>query len=177
MRSGSHLFSRAHVVRDPKETRIKISKANKGSKNGMYGKIISEETRLKLSIINKGRKRSEEIKKQMSKSKLGKNNPNFGKIYTFEEKEKQRLSHTGEKNYMYGKTHSLKAKEKIGYVSSKLYNLIYIKSKLKKQIKNLTKFCKINKYKISWSTRIDPDIIAISESGSKFHLIKADSWM
>jgi hypothetical protein len=54
------------------ETKQKLSEANKGKNNPMYGKHRSEETKRKISESAKGRKRPE-----MSKRQTGKNNPNY----------------------------------------------------------------------------------------------------
>lgn len=53
------------------ETRKKLSEAQKGEKNNMYGKNHTEETKKKISETLKGRKFSEETKKKMSEKKKG----------------------------------------------------------------------------------------------------------
>ena len=77
------------------ETRNKMSMANSGSNNGMFGKKHTEKTRNKISELNKGKhigeknpffgkKHTEETKEKISKSRMGKysgcNNPQFGLI-------------------------------------------------------------------------------------------------
>tara|TARA_X000001382_G_scaffold21625_1_gene13161 strand:+ start:499 stop:1170 length:672 start_codon:yes stop_codon:yes gene_type:complete len=59
-----------------RETREKISKANKGMFVGenhpMYGKTHTDEFKLKMSILHKTRKRSKESCKRISESQIGK---------------------------------------------------------------------------------------------------------
>ena len=68
------------------EHRAKISKANKGEKNGMFGKTHSEESRQKMSLALKGRTLSEESKKKMSESRKGKKRGPYKKRQKTEEK-------------------------------------------------------------------------------------------
>ena len=88
------------------ETRNKLSTANKGEKNPMYGKHLSEEHKKQISAANKGntyakgkpawnkgKKTSEETRKKISESNKGKQ--------------------AGEKHPMYGKKHSDEAKKKM----------------------------------------------------------------
>ena len=51
-----------------KETRRKISEANKGKNNPMYGKHHTEETKRNIGRKNKGRKKSKETKRKISKA-------------------------------------------------------------------------------------------------------------
>jgi group I intron endonuclease len=57
------------------ESKKKISDAQMGKNNPMYGKHHSEEAKRKLSEVRKGKKRSEEIRKKISKATNGKCNP------------------------------------------------------------------------------------------------------
>ena len=62
--------------RHTEKSRKKMSKAQKGENNSMYGKVHSEETRKKMSENNarywQGKTRSEEARKKMSESQKGK---------------------------------------------------------------------------------------------------------
>ncbi|MEK9201617.1 MAG: NUMOD3 domain-containing DNA-binding protein [Patescibacteria group bacterium] len=72
-----------------RETRLKIGESNRGEKNGMYGKIVSEETRKKLREKKGGEKHpfwgkhhSDATKKKISEQKListprGENSPHW----------------------------------------------------------------------------------------------------
>ena len=64
-----------------KETRVKISKANKGKNHPLFGKHLSKETKIKISIANKGRKISKEHRLKISKTLKGrysgKKNPRY----------------------------------------------------------------------------------------------------
>jgi len=75
------------------ETRKKISEANKGENHPLYGKSHSEETRRKQSEAKKGKIVSEETRKKLSEAKKGKfsgeNNPNYGKSPSEETRKKQ----------------------------------------------------------------------------------------
>jgi hypothetical protein len=55
------------------ETRKKMSKAQSGKNNPMYGKQVSQETREKLRQANIGRKFTDEWKKKLVKQILVKN--------------------------------------------------------------------------------------------------------
>jgi group I intron endonuclease len=68
------------------ETRQKISAANKGENNFMYGKHHTEETRKKIGESQKGERShmfgkhlSEKTKQKMSTANKGENNPMYGK--------------------------------------------------------------------------------------------------
>ena len=54
------------------ETRRKISEANSGENNPMYGRHFSEEQKKKMSEALKGRILSEETKNMISKARVGK---------------------------------------------------------------------------------------------------------
>lgn len=64
-----------------KETRLKISNANKGSKNGFFGKTHSDET-----------------KRKWKETRIGTNHPRFGKKHTEETKLKISLTKRGLSN-------------------------------------------------------------------------------
>lgn len=79
-----------------KETKEKISKANKGKKNWL-GKKHTEETKLKMSLAQKGKVFSQEHRRKISESKKGKIAYFKGKHHTEESKEKQRKAKLGKK--------------------------------------------------------------------------------
>ena len=101
---------------------------------GTNGWTPSKETREKISKANKGLKRSEETKQKMSENRWdnsgenhpmfglkGELNPNFGRKNTEETKQKMSENHwdcSGENNPMYGKHHSEETKEKISKANS-----------------------------------------------------------
>lgn len=58
----------------------------------------SEETRLKLSKANKGKPKSNEFKEILSKSRMGINNPAFGKPTSLKQKQSVSMAVRGEKN-------------------------------------------------------------------------------
>ena len=91
----------------------KISKANSGENNYMYGKHHSEKTKEKLRLLNIGKTASDETKKKMSEKRKGKNHPLYGKHHTDESKQKISKANSGENNPMYNKHHSEKTKEKL----------------------------------------------------------------
>ena len=82
------------------ETKIKISKAKKGTiiseetrrkiSQANLGKSLSEETKEKLRELNNGKLFSEETRKKMSEARKGENNHNYGK--TFSEEHRKKLS-------------------------------------------------------------------------------------
>ena len=88
------------------ETRNKLSTANKGEKNPMYGKHLSEEHKKQISAANKGNTYAK-----------GKPAWNKGKKMSEEYCRKCSESHkriqAGEKHPMYGKKHSDAAKKKM----------------------------------------------------------------
>ena len=88
------------------ETRNKLSTANKGEKNPMYGKHLSEEHKKQISSANKGNTYAK-----------GKPAWNKGKKMSEEYCRKNSESHkgkqAGEKHPMYGKKHSDEAKKKM----------------------------------------------------------------
>ena len=109
-----------------KETKIKISKSQKGKqniigeKNPFFGKHHTEETKKWLKIKSTGQIRSKEVKEKISLRTSGINNPMYGKHLTEEQKEKLRKpksietknklskiqigKYQAEKNPMYGKS-------------------------------------------------------------------------
>lgn len=102
----------------------KISEANKGEKNGMYGVKHSPEIREKISEAGRNRKHSEESKKKMSDSKKG---------ITFSEDHRKNLSqnHKG----MKGMKHSEESLERMrnvkrGCVLNKPYECENCKRKI-----------------------------------------------
>jgi len=85
------------------ETKRKISEANKGCKNGMFGKLHSIETKHKMSIANKnnnfrlGKKATEEFKNNLSAARKGILNPMFGRTLSKETRNKISKAKTGSK--------------------------------------------------------------------------------
>jgi len=96
-----------------KESKQKISEANKGMEGWLKGKTMPEKTRKKISESLKGEKHhafgktfSEEIRKKMSESKKGIPSPNKGK--TRSEEDRQKISkgskrRKGVKGYYFNK--------------------------------------------------------------------------
>ena len=100
------------------ETKQKMSAAQKGERNHMYGKTISPEIRAKISAATKGKTCSPETRAKMSDAKKnmtsetraklsaaqkGKNNPNYGKTHSPETRAKIGAARKGKNNPMYGK--------------------------------------------------------------------------
>ena len=81
------------------ESRLKMSKANKGEKNPNFGKTHSEEVRQKISEAQKGKIISEETRKKMSKAQKGR---------TASEESRLKMSEAQK-----GKTHSEEVRQKI----------------------------------------------------------------
>lgn len=103
--------------------RLKLSIANSGRNNGMYGKTHSEEYKKKvsdrfkgkklspeqikkISIANKGKKRTEQTRQKLKESHIG-HKPSPETLLKMSE------VHSGEKNHFYRKTHSNEVKEKL----------------------------------------------------------------
>ena len=84
------------------KTKQKISEANIGENNPMYGKTFSEEHRQKLSEARKG-------ENNPMYGKKGKNHPKYGKRHS--EEAKQKIS--GENNPNYGKSPSAETLQKL----------------------------------------------------------------
>jgi len=82
--------------RPSEETKKKMSEAQSGEKNPMYGKTLSEET-----------------KKKLSEARTGEKNQNYGKTPSNETKRKLSEALSGEKHPMYGKNHTEETKKKI----------------------------------------------------------------
>ena len=111
-----------------KETRKKLSLANSGKDNPMYGKKHSDEAIKKMSIAatgkrsgknnpNYGKKHSKETRKKISEALMGKRvgekNHNFGKPLSDETKRKLSIALTGKCSPMRGKHHSDETKRKL----------------------------------------------------------------
>jgi len=83
------------------ETKLKISKANKGRESNRKGKPHSEETKKKIGETNKisqlGKKLSEETKKKISSTNKGRLGFFKGKKHSEETKRKMSESHKGKK--------------------------------------------------------------------------------
>jgi len=95
------------------ETKQKMSAAQKGEKNHMYGKTISPETRAKISAATKGKTCSPETKEKMSAVQKGENHHFYGKSHTPETRAKMSAALKGENNPRYGKSHTPEARAKI----------------------------------------------------------------
>jgi len=95
------------------ETRKRMSEAQSGERNPMYGRKHKEETRRKISLkrkgqhnspkteFKKGHKESEETRRRKSESRKGEKNPRYG------------VKIPKEEHPMYGRTHTKEAREKI----------------------------------------------------------------
>lgn len=120
------------------ETRKKLSIANKGEKNPMYGKHLSEEHKKQISSANKGntyakgkpawnkgKKMSEEQKKKLSEAHKGKQagekHPMYGKKHSDEAKKKMREAKKGKHWYNNGKTNKLCFECPEGFVPGHLH--------------------------------------------------------
>ena len=80
------------------ESREKIGAAERGDKNPMYGKHLSDETRAKISAALRGKTLSEEHKARMSAAFRGENNPMYGKHHTDETRVRMSVAQLG-KNF------------------------------------------------------------------------------
>lgn len=98
----NHMFGK----HPSEETRKKMSEARSGEKNHMFGKHHSEETRKKLSEATKGKHLSEETRKKMSEA-------HKGKRLSEEHRKKISKSRKGEKHPMFGKHHTDESRKKI----------------------------------------------------------------
>ena len=76
------------------ESRIKISNAIRGEKNGMYGKKHTEESKQKMSNELRGRKVSEENKARLRELR-GEKHPCYGSKHKQESKDKISASRRG----------------------------------------------------------------------------------
>ena len=81
--------------RATEETKEKMSEAQKGKNNPMYGKHHSEEAKRKLSEAHKGKTLSEETKTKISEAHKGENNPFYGKQHSEESKRKMSAAQKG----------------------------------------------------------------------------------
>lgn len=97
--NGGHTFCMSGTEVS-KETRAKLSRANKGKRT------ISEEHRKILSEANKGKTKTDSHKKKLSEA-------NKGKLRSKESKEKQSKTITSENNHFYGKAHSEESRKKM----------------------------------------------------------------
>ena len=100
--------------------RRKISEAQKGEKNHLFGKPLSVEHRRKISEGMKGenhpqfgKPHSAETRRKISNSLKGEKNPQFGKVRTAEHRRKLSEAKKGEKHHFYGKKHSSETRRKI----------------------------------------------------------------
>ena len=127
-RSASHLGKR-HT----EETLAKLSAANRGDKNPMYGKIVSDETRAKLSAANRGKHRTDEFRAKISAALRGK---------TLSEEHRAKISaaQRGEKSSWYGKHHTDETRAKISAVLRGKHRTEETRAKLSaaKRVENLS---------------------------------------
>lgn len=120
---GSGGNTTAGYTKEQKENlKRKLSIANKGEKNGMYGKNHTEETKHFLSywaefIRDNSVYQTEEFRNKMSKLTSGEKNGMYGKKHSEESKKRMSESHkglaVGENNGMYGKHHTEESKKKM----------------------------------------------------------------
>ena len=120
------------------ETRNKLSTANKGEKNPMYGKHLSEEHKNRLSEVNKGntyakgkpawnkgKKMSEEYCRKCSEGNKGKQagekHPMYGKHFTEESKKKMSDAKKGKHWYNNGKINVMTKECPEGFVPGRLH--------------------------------------------------------
>ena len=80
------------------ETREKMSAANSGENNPMFGKKFSNEHKRKMSEARIGKQPSDETRKKMSAARSGENHHFFGKQFSDEHKKKIGEAQNGEKN-------------------------------------------------------------------------------
>jgi hypothetical protein len=92
--------------RPSEESKQKMSEANFGEKNHMFGKEHTEESKQKISDALSG-------EKHPMYGKTGEKTSMFGKKHTEETKQKMREALYGEKNHMFGKEHTEETKQKI----------------------------------------------------------------
>lgn len=81
------------------ETKIKMSKMQKGKNHPSYGKHPSEETKNKLRIAGMNRIQSEETKQKISEAQKGEKGNMYGKHHSEETKKKMSESHKNPHNY------------------------------------------------------------------------------
>ena len=82
--AGEHVRLHQEGKLKSAETRKRMSDANKGDKNPMFGKNLSAETKQKMSEAKKGKHPSAESRQKMSEAKKGKLGPNRGKHWHLE---------------------------------------------------------------------------------------------
>lgn len=93
------------------ETKIKISKANSGSRNYMFGKTHSKKTRKIISKTHKGRSLTEEHRRKIGEAGIG-------RIVSCETRNKMSKNNKGENHPLYGKPVSKETREKIGIANT-----------------------------------------------------------
>jgi len=102
------LFMKLHNPTDDPKVRKKISNANKGKHNPMYGRHLSKKLKEKLRRKRLGKTYEQifgvEEAIKLRKAKLGRNNPNFGKHCSERTKEKLREKRIGKSfKQLYGR--------------------------------------------------------------------------
>lgn len=109
-----NLGSTGNVGTMSEEHKKKLSKARKGKfcgkKHPMYGKHHTYETKMKISKANKGRPSSLKGKKLSEEQIEFLRKINTGRKMSEETKEKIRIAHTGVNNFFYGKHHDEKTR-------------------------------------------------------------------
>ena len=88
------------------ETRQRMSEANKGENNHMYGKHHTEEVKEKISEARKGKLHTEEAKQKIGEARKGKH-------HSEETRQKISSANKGEKHPMHGKHHSEETKQRM----------------------------------------------------------------
>jgi len=139
------------------ETIRKMSEAQHGSKNHLFGVSPSKETRAKISAALQGKKVSEETRKKLSRSLAGKRagekHPLFGKTRSKETKQKisnSRINkYTGSSNSFYGRKHSKETIAKMKEIKMGKYsgnkNPMFGKRRSENTLKKMS-LAKVGKY-------------------------------
>lgn len=107
------------------ESRIKISVAVSGEKNGFYGKKHTEESKKKIKLVRALQILTRESYEKSSISQSGEKNHFYGKTHTEESRkkisDKLKVSLKGEGNPFYGRHHTEETKQKVRETKRKNY--------------------------------------------------------
>ena len=162
MFGDSNPFYGKHHSDEVKQKISEFAKTRIGEDNPFYGKHHTQETKDLLSKLNRGRKHTPEELEKMSKIKMGEKNYFYGKHHTQETKEKIRKSRLGKLPYNavpytakndIGKSIYFESIGKIfnwikeNKLESDSFTLSMLKNRLKKSIKNKSKYLEYYWYK------------------------------